>query len=203
LVSSKPKGENAHYGLLLPVEVPIPTSMGPSSSSTQYDHSLTPASTSLKCKHLFDAIALESSSSKRSRATSNMGMGKLKDMMGQVVGFITNLKKSPSSAPLPLPLALPPVLSPLSLTHSLLPQEQVIICFNTFIRKAKEHNDRWLTELQVVTMIKKFQASEMTARYYLSVTEGVKLGEDKGVICLWVETELRSDVSMGADLLLL
>jgi hypothetical protein len=79
----------------------------------------------------------------------------------------------------------------------------VIICFNTFIWKAKEHNDRWLTELQVVTMIKKFQANEMMVRYYLSVTKGVKPGEDEGVIHLWVETELRSDVSTGADLLLL
>jgi hypothetical protein len=118
LVSLKPKGENVHYGLLLPVEVPIPTSMGLLSPSTQYNHLSTPASTSLKCKHLFDVIALESSLSKRSRATSNTGMGELKDMMGQVIGFITDLKKSPSSTPLPLPPALPPVSPPLSPTYS-------------------------------------------------------------------------------------
>jgi hypothetical protein len=121
LVSSKPKGENVHYGSLLHVEAPIPTSMGPSLSLTQYDHSSTPASTSLKCKHLFNVIASESSLSKRSRATSNMGMGKLKDIMGQVVGFIANLKRSPSFAPLPLSPASPLVLPPSSLTCSLLP----------------------------------------------------------------------------------
>jgi hypothetical protein len=52
-------------------------------------------------------------------------------------------------------------------------------------------------------MIKKFQASKMTVRYYLSVTKGIKLGKDKEVICLRVETKLRSDASMGTNLLLL
>src|SRR5260370_5273805 len=188
LVRSKVKGKCAFYGSIFPGSTSNVASL---SSSTQINIPSTgSAFSSSKCKLMLfnpSGSGLSSGPNKKAKSESpaTQAIGEIHGTLIDICEALFDLKPHktwPPSAPPPPPPAsiFPP--SPAIPLHSA--AEEAVARFQKFFRRAKEHNDHWLMEVQAFRMVHMFQNDEKVARFFLSVINDSNPGLDDRVMCL-------------------